>query len=214
MGIELKIQWMAIDGLPYTCPECDSNGFTLNARGAVGAFATVWATCVSYHSWEVFLLDIGDLKLINTVRTGRQRAEDDDTFEIVIGGALLEGVLHPEVILDDLKRAGRDVLWQRVLRPAARRRKNQMKQAIRRPIRAAHRAVTRSVNGSVAAAKAAALETAWDLQAGGHQPDPDYKPEPVNACPFCIDGFIQLDTHLHDTTSVRCTVCSGTGEID
>lgn len=215
MGIELKIQQMTMDGLPYTCPECDTSAFTLDARGPVDAFASVWATCASYHSWQDSLLTAEDLRAIQAASTGRQRAEDEDTFVIVIGGALLEGTLHPDVIVDDLKRAARDVYWKRIIKPAARRQKNKAKRAIKRPIKKAAAAVTGAASNSVAAAKAAAIGAAWDWQAGGHEPDPDYQPEPVNPCGACNGkGRFTIKSKIHDATTVNCSVCYGTGEID
>lgn len=215
MGIKLKIQQMTIDGLPFTCPECDTSALTLDARGPIDAFAAVWATCSSYHSWEVYLLDIEDLREIQASSTGRVKAEDEDTFRLVIGGAVLEGTLHPDVILDDLKRAAKDVYWKKLIKPAARRKKNAVKRAIKRPIRTAKKAVTRRVDNTVASAKAAAIGAAWDWQAGGHEPDPDYTPEPVTPCAACDGkGGFNIKSRIHDTTRVDCRVCFGTGEID
>lgn len=212
--LTLKIQQMTIDGHPYLCPECASEAFTLDGTGWIDAFP-VHGNCWQSHSWEEPLITLGDLKQINEARTGRERAEDDDTFAIVIGGALIAGTLHPDVILDDLKRAARDVYWKKLIKPAARRRKSEVKRAIRRPIRTAKKAVAKRTTDTVAAAKAAAIGAAWHAQAGGHQPDPDYKPEPVNACTACDGkGGFDIDSNLHDTTRVRCSVCSGTGEID
>ena len=208
MAIELKIQVMTLDGIPLGCPDCGTNAFSLDGRGPIDALATVWATCANYHSWEHPMLTVADLRAIDEVRTGRQSAEDIDTFEIVIGGAVLAGVLQPEVTIDDLKRVARDVYWQRIIKPAMRRRKNAAKRALVRPIKNAGR-------NAVAAAKATALETAWTAQAGGYEPDPDYTPEPVTPCPACGGkGEHRLKTRLHDTTRVRCSVCHGTGEID
>jgi hypothetical protein len=212
--LTLKIQSMTIDGTPYLCPECASEAFTLDGTGWIDAFP-VRGNCWQSHSWEEPLITLGDLKQINEASTGRERAEDDDTFAIIIGGAVLEGTLHPDVILDDVKRAVRDVYWKRLIKPAARRRKNAIKRAVKRPIRTAKKAVGKHAADTVAAAKAAAIGAAWDVRAGGHEPDPDYKPEPVNACPACGgSGGFDIDSNLHDTTRVRCSACYGTGEID
>lgn len=203
MAVELKIIAMTIDGHPHTCPECSTAAFTLDGRGLFDAFP-VWGTCSSYHSWEHPLLTVGHLKEIQAVRTGREHAEDQDTFAIEIGGTILAGTLQPQLTADDIRQAVKRVYWQRLLEPALRRRK-----------RAAIRAIKRPVKNGVAAVKAGALEAAWTAQAGGYQANPDYTPEPVNPCPACNGkGHFKLDTHLHDTTTVRCTVCSGTGEID
>jgi hypothetical protein len=205
--LTLKIQQMTIDGHPYTCPECLSEAFTLDGAGWIDALP-VRGNCWQSHSWEEPLITLGALKRINEVRTGRERAEDDDTFEIVIGGAVLVGVLHPDVTLDDLKQAWKRVYWGRLLKPALRKQKNKAKRAVTRPIKKATR------NG-VAAAKAGALEAAWTAQAGGYEADPDYTPEPINPCPACDGkGHHAIESRLHDTTRVRCAVCHGTGEID
>ena len=131
----------------------------------------------------------------------------------LIGGALIEGTLHPEVIAEDLKMVARDVYWKRIIKPALRRRKNAATRAMKRPIKQAAAAVTGAAGNTVASAKAAAIGAAWDWQTGG-APDPDCAPEPVNPCPVCTDGYIQLDTSLHTNTRVRCSVCHGTGDID
>jgi len=211
--LTLKVQQMTINGHPYLCPECASEAFTFDGAGFIDAFP-VRGNCWQSHSWEEPLITLGVLKEIQAASTGRQRAEDEDTFAVVIGGSLLEGTLHPDVIVDDLKRAARDVYWKRLIKPALRRRKNAAQRAMKRPFKKAARAVTSGASNTVAAAKAAAIGADWNLRTGGTDPDPDYTPEPVNPCPVCYGGHIRLDTRIHDTTTVRCTVCSGTGEID
>lgn len=205
--LTLKIQQMTIDGQPIRCPECSSEAFTLDGAGFLDALPAR-GNCWQSHSWEEPLITLGTLKQINEARTGRERAEDDDTFAIALGGALIEGVLHPDVTLDDLKEAWQRVYWGRLLKPALRRHKNQAKRAITRPVK-------RAARNTVAAAQAGALEAAWTAQAGGYEPDPDYTPEPVNPCPACNGkGQHRIESRLHDTTTVRCAVCHGTGEID
>lgn len=200
--LTLKIQQMTVNAHPYLCPDCASQAFTLDGQGFIDAFP-VWGNCWNGHSWEDPLVTIAHLKQIGEARTGRQHAEDDDTFEIVIGGALFAGILHPELTLDDLKSEAR-VLWKRGFKPTLRRKK-----------RAALRAVKKPVANAVASAQAAAIGAAWGLQAGGHQPDPDYTPEPVNACPACNGvGGHDIESRIHATTRIRCSVCTGTGEID
>jgi hypothetical protein len=211
--LTLKIQQMTINGHPYLCPECASEAFTLDGTGWIDAFP-VRGNCWQSHSWEEPLITLGDLKQINAARTGRERAEDDDTFRIVIGGAVLAGTLHPDVTPDDIKRAVRDVYWRRIIKPAARKRKNAAKRAVTKPIRKAVRAATGAASNTVAAAQAAAIGAAWDWQTSGGDPDPDYTPEPINPCAVCVDGYIELDSRIHKTQTVRCSVCHGTGEID
>jgi hypothetical protein len=200
--LTLKIQQMTVDGHPNLCPECGSEAYTLDGAGFIDGLP-VRGNCWQSHSWEEPLITIGILKEIQAASSGRQRAEDDDVFEIEVGGAVFAGILHPDVIVDDLKRAVRDVYWKRLIKAALRRHKRKALRAAKKP-----------VSNAAAAAKAAAIGAAWGLQAGGHEPDPDYTPEPINACPFCDNGYIDLDTHIHDAERVFCTVCTGTGEID
>lgn len=209
----LKIQQMTVNGAPNLCPECGSEAYTLDGNGFIDAL-TVRGNCWQSHSWEEPLITIGHLKQIRATSTGRQRPEDEDTFEITIGGAVLAGTLHPEATLDDLKQVATDVYWGRMIKPAMRRRKNKAKRAIKRPFRKAGRAIGDRVDETVASAKAAAIGAAWDWQSPGGDPDPDYTPEPVNACIACTNGYVALDSNLHDTTHVRCSVCSGTGQIN
>lgn len=211
--LTLKIEQMTINGHPVLCPECASEAFTLDGTGFIDAFP-VRGNCWQSHSWEEPLITLGGLKQIQAASTGRQRAEDEDTFAIVIGGALIEGTLHPDVIVDDLKRAVRDVYWKRIIKPGLRRQKNRATRAVKRPFKQAAAAVTGAAGNTVASAKAAAIGAAWDWQTAGGNPDPDYTPEPINPCPVCKDGYIQLDTKLHTNTRVRCSVCHGTGDID
>lgn len=185
MAVQLKIVAMTVDDCPHTCPECGSGSFTLETRGLADVIASVWGNCPNSHSWEECLLTAEDLRTINSARTGRQRAEDDDVFQVVIGGAVIAGLLHPDVTPDDIKRAVRDVYWKRIIKPAARKRKNAAKRALKRPVKKAARAATGAASDTVAAAKAAAIGAAWDWQTPGGDPDPDYKPEPVTPCGIC-----------------------------
>lgn len=200
--LTLKIQQMTIDGHPYLCPECASEAFTLDGTGFIDALP-VMGNCWQSHSWEEPLITLGTLKQIDAARTGRERPEDIDTFDIVIGGAHLSGILHADLTPEDVKAVGR-IYWRKIIKPAVRRQKNKAIRAAKRP-----------VHNAAAAAKAAAIGAAWGLQAGGVDPDPDYQPEPVTPCAACHGkGHHELDTHLHDATRIRCAVCHGTGEID
>lgn len=204
--LTLKIQQMTINGHPYLCPECASEAFTLDGTGWIDALP-VRGNCWNSHSWEEPLITLGGLKQIAAASTGRQRATDIDTFEIEIGGALLAGVLHPDLTPDDVKTISR-IYWKRLIKPALRRQK-------RRAVRAVTRPVKNAAKDTVAAAKAAAIGAAWGIQAGGFEPDPDYKPEPVIPCAACKGkGSFQIKSRLHDTTRVHCSACYGTGEID
>jgi hypothetical protein len=204
---------MTIDGHPYTCPECASEAFTLDGTGFIDALPRHGPTAGSptagrtpHHRRRP--------QEDQAARSGRQKATDIDTFEIEIGGAVLAGILVPELTVDDVKTAGR-IYWQKIVKPMVRRQKRAAIRAVKRPLRKGARAVVRPVADVVAAVKAEALEAAWTAQAGGYEPDPDYTPEPVNPCPACNGkGAHRIETRLHDTTTVRCSVCHGTGDID
>jgi hypothetical protein len=211
--LTLKIQQMTINGHPYLCPECASEAFTLDGTGWIDALP-VRGNCWQSHSWEEPLITLGALKQIQAASTGRQRAEDDDTFQIVIGGAILAGILHPEITIDDVKVAA-NATWRRAIKPRLRRRKKALIRAAKHPIKTVTEAVKDRANDTVSAAKAAAIGAAWGLQAGGHEPDPDYKPEPVIPCAACDGtGVHEIESRLHGPTTVRCAVCHGTGEIN
>jgi hypothetical protein len=123
----------------------------------------------------------------------------------------LAGVLHPDLTPEDVKALGR-IYWRKIIKPGVRRQKNK---AVRAGKKAVRQAVTQPTADAVAAAKAAAIGAAWGLQAGVHEPDPDYTPEPVIKCVACNGkGRHNIETRLHKTTTVRCAVCLGTGEID
>lgn len=217
MALTLKIAAMTINGHPYTCPECDSAAFTLDATGFIDALPA-WGNCPDSHHWQDPLITQAALRQIQAASTGRQHATDDDTFELVIGGAVLAGTLHPQVTVDDVKKAG-GVYWRRIIKPAVRRRKKKAVRAVTRPVKGAAKkaaaAVTGTADKAVAHAKAAAIGAAWDFQAGGVEADPDYKPAPVNPCAACKGkGHHKIESRVHGATAVRCTVCFGTGEID
>ncbi|MCX5365927.1 hypothetical protein OG864_45335 [Streptomyces sp. NBC_00124] len=212
--LSLRIQQMTINGTPYLCPECASEAFTLDGTGFIDAFP-VRGNCWQSHSWEEPLITLGGLKQVQAASTGRLKAGDIDSFAVVIGGALLEGVIQPEVMLDDLKKVAKEVYWGRIIKPAFRRRKRAAVRAVTQPIRTARRAAGAAATDSVAAAKAAALGAAWDWQTPGGDPDPDYKPDPTTACPTgCNNGYFNIDSRINKTTRVPCLVCSGTGQID
>lgn len=211
--LTLKIEQMTIDGNPYRCPECASEAFSFDGTGFIDALP-VWANCWQSHSWQEPLVTLGVLKQIQAASTGRERATDEDTFEVVIGGAVLAGILHPQLTVDDVKKVS-GAYWRRIAKPKVRRERRAAVRSIKRPFKKAGRAMTGAADDAVAHAKAAAIGAAWDWQAGGSEPDPDYKPAPINPCAACKGkGRLDLDSNIHDTTKVHCTVCYGTGEID
>lgn len=212
MSSTVKVLEMTVNGAPYLCPECGSPGFTLDG-GLVGAFPAD-ANCDYSHHWTDPAVTTAAVQQIRTASSGRKTAADDDTFAVVVGGTVLAGTLHPQIAADDVKQAGR-VYWRRIIKPAVRKRRRAAVRAATKPGKQAVKKVRGAAQDAASATKAAALAAAWDIQAGGHEPDPDYQPEPGTPCGAgCKNGYFPVKSRIHDTTKVRCSVCFGTGEID
>lgn len=211
MGGTVKVVEMTINGVPYTCPECDSRSFTLDG-GRIDAFPAD-ANCFYSHYWTDPLITSGTLTMILGSRTGRTKATHEDTFTVTVGGARLQGTLVPEIVYDDVKQAGR-VYWRRIIKPAARQKKRAVIRAAKKPGKQAAKKARAAANSTAASAKSAVLTAAWTAQAGSYEADPDYTPEPINLCGAgCSNGYFAIDTRIHGMTKVRCTACRGTGQV-
>jgi hypothetical protein len=210
MSGTVKILEMTINGHPYTCPECGAPGFTLDGGRWDGMPAD--ANCDYSHHWTDALITAGTLTMIRGSRSGRTKATHDDTFSVTVGGAHLAGTLQPEIVYDDVRQGGK-AFWYRGLKPTLRKKKRAAVRTVTAPGKKAARTAKAAARDMVATGKSAALAAAWDIQAGGHEPDPDYEPEPVIPCGAgCTRGYFELDTRIHGTTKVVCTACHGTGE--
>ncbi|WP_372344707.1 hypothetical protein [Streptomyces sp. KL116D] len=197
----VTVQQMTINGLPYTCPACESRWFTLDA---VPRFAQspANANCYYGHHWTDALITGATMAMIAGSATHRRKA---NTFTVTVGGALLEGTLQPEVTAADIRDLVK-VHWTRLLKPTLRRQK-------RAALRAATKPVKNAARTAAGAVKSGALKAAWTAQAGGYDSDPDYQPEPVIPCGACDgEGSFPIDSKIHDATRVKCSACNGTGE--
>lgn len=207
----VKVVEMTINGVPYTCPECDSRSFTLDG-GRIDAFPAD-ANCFYSHYWSDPLITGGTLKVIRGSRTGRKRAGDIDTFAVTVGGARLQGTLVPEIVYDDVRQMGR-VYWKRIIKPAVRKQRRAAVRAATKPAKQAAKKAGAAVRSAASATEVAALTAAWTTQAGGYEPDPNYTPDPADLCGAgCTNGYFAIDTRIHGTTKVMCTACRGTGQV-
>jgi hypothetical protein len=202
MSLTLDIHAMTINNHPYGCPECGTSRFRLDTEGPLAAWPAR-GNCTAGCTWEDQLITNAIMQQIREARTGRAKAEDDDTFEIQLGSTTLAGTLAPELTVDDLRVVSR-VYWRRIAKPFLRRKKN-----------AARRAAVRPVKQAVGAATSAALGAAWQAQAGGWDEQLDTA-EPANPCGACEGaGEFLIETRIHSKTGagrIRCTICAGTGE--
>lgn len=207
MSTRLDIHAMSINGEPVGCPACGTTRFTLAASGPVLAGPALANCETCSHFWEDAFLSAEVMRMIQQARTGRKKASDQDTFAFEYYGATVEGVLQPELCLDDV-RAVMGLSWRYHAQPRLRKPKQVVKRALRKQTRKAGRAITGAARGAAGAATAAALHADWQTRTGG------YEKRPIdNPCGACQgDGHFDIDTRLHGKTHVPCSVCNGTGE--
>lgn len=210
MSGTVKVLEMTVNGQPYLCPECGAPGFTLDGGHFDGSFADL--NCDYSHHWTDGAITTSTLAIIVGSRSGRTKAHHDDTFSVTYNGALLAGTLQPEIVLDDVQK-GVKAFWYRGLKPTLRKKKRAAVRTVIAPGKKAARTAKAAARDLVATGKSAALTAAWDIQAGGHEPDPDYTPEPIIPCGAgCAEGYFDIESRVHGTTKVRCSACRGTGE--
>lgn len=181
---------LLIDGQPVACPECgDAQDLTATTTRIPVPTWPARVNCRAGHLFEPMTVTNQVIAAILGSHTGRRRAQDDDTFNTTVDGHRVEGELHPVLCIDDLRQAAR-VLYRRGLKPQ-----------IRREIRTAKRTVRR-------AAKDAVREVA-DAMPSRTVPIQERAPR----CPYCKGkGEHRLNTRVHDSATVPCSLCSGTGE--
>lgn len=208
MPATIKLRWMTRNGTPTGCPQCAGKAVYFTTTQPIDGWPSRgWCSACS-HSWEDILITNAIVRQILTERTGRAKATDRDTFAVAAPGQYLEGELVPELVADDLRRAGK-VLWKQALKPALRKKKNAAKRAAKKAvIDRPKKAVIGGAKKAVSGPAAALLTAAWTAQAGGFE-----DAEIANPCPAdCNRGWFDLDTSLHEHARVRCSLCGGTGE--
>ncbi|MCT9142423.1 hypothetical protein [Streptomyces violarus] len=200
MAITIKIIAITCNGEPTGCPECTSQHIEYNARGPFEGWPS-WGWCTSCnHSWEDVLMTYGVINTIRTTSTGRKKAEDSDLFSVRLpNGWLVEGELVPQVTVDDVRRASQ-IYWNKIVKPVVRKQKNKAK-------RTARKAVTGAAKAAVAVPAAALLKADWETRAGGWADTGQ-----SIACPVgCDKGVFRLDSTIHDSPTVTCGFCQGSG---
>jgi hypothetical protein len=200
-----------VNGLPLLCPECDAAyGHTVTTGSLPFENLPAWVNCPDGHGWEEDTIPNGLLAAAVAERTYRQKAGDIATTSAAWNRRTIEGELAPEMVADDLRVAAR-TLWNRAIKPEAKRR-------FRHGRRAVTSALAETAKDVVATPKAAALRAAWELQSG-QAIDADNPQARTGRkrrrCPSCKGrGYHDLKTRIHTEDRVPCSLCSGTGDRD
>ncbi|MFF3256502.1 hypothetical protein ACFYWP_37225 [Actinacidiphila glaucinigra] len=201
MAITIKVVWMRCKGEPTGCPECGASHIEFSTSQPFDTWPS-WGWCITCgHSWEDTVISTSVVRAIRSGSTGRRKATDSDLFAVKLpNGWLLEGELLPEITIDDVRQIGK-IYWRRIVKPAARKKKRQLKRAVKK-------GATKAVKGALAGPAALALRADWETRAGGWEP-----PVIENPCPAgCDRGSYDLDTNIHeDSPRVTCSFCHGTG---
>lgn len=195
---------LLIDGTPAACPTCGAvDGLTFTVSRIPIATWPAWVTCPAGHGEDSDHATNAMVAAALQARTGRTVATDVDTFRAVLDdGRVIEGELAFEWVMDDL-RQGAKAIYRRAYRPWAKRQ-------LRKGRRAAGAAVKQAA-GTVAETAiytpfAAGLGTAWNARTGIADP------AKANPCRTCKGkGAFRLDTRFHDSPTVPCSMCAGTG---
>jgi hypothetical protein len=213
-GPDLRLNGLAyVDGKELVCPNCDS-GFSLEIRKQ--GFREVWPALVSCLSCgkgtDSAVVTNGLVDAVLAARTGRQKAEDRDTFTAEWRGTVMTGELHPELVLDDVRVAAKALSGQ--VRKDSRRWWGGKKKAGKARVKATADAAKGKAKDAAATAKASALAAAWTLQTAGAGPAAAPKPK-RRRCTVkgCRGGMVTLSTRLHSPTGktravkIPCGVC-------
>lgn len=184
---------LLVDGAPVACPECgDTQDLTATSTRIPVPAWPAQVNCRAGHLFEPMTVTNALITAVLGARTGRTRATDEDTFRTEVDGRLVEGTLYPVLLVDDLRQAAR-LLYRRGLKPQ-----------IRREVRTAKRNVRTAAKGVV-------------REIGDALPSTPDKPRPPQErtprCPYCKGkGAHRLNTRIHNSPTVPCSLCSGTGD--
>lgn len=204
---DLKLLGVAyVNGQPLACTGCEGL-FSLEVhRHLVFETGPAWICCLSCgRGEESTVVTNGLVDAVLAARTGRQRAEDGDTFAAEWRGIVMTGELVPEVVLDDVVQIAKVV-------------KGQVTKDAKRWGRAAKAKaktkVSKTTTDAAATAKARALTAAWTLQTGGAGPTTSTRRK-GRRCRVkgCKGGTLTIRTRIHSTTGktqkvkVACAVC-------
>ncbi|MFD4764529.1 hypothetical protein ACFWOJ_38740 [Streptomyces sp. NPDC058439] len=181
---------LLVDGVPVACEECgDTQDLTATSTRIPVPAWPAQLTCRAGHLSELMTVTNETITAILGSHTGRTRAADCDTFRTEVDGRLVEGELYPVLTLDDLRQTVR-VLYRRGLKPQ-----------IRREVRAAKRSVRTAAKGAVREVADAIPSRTVPVQ------------ERAPRCPYCKGkGKHRLNSKIHDSPTVPCSLCAGTGD--
>lgn len=209
MATDIHTLHLELNGQPLTCETCDAAADLVFVRNGPFKTGPAIGNCPAGHHWDDLIVTTAVLDSILANRTGRQKVEDQDLFEVETLYGILSGELVPEVTVADMKYVG-EVYWKKVIKPLARMGKRKAKAKARHAIRAPFRAAAGAAKDATAVPVAAALDVDWQLRAGGTE---DIPRDPDRECAACSgEGSIALDSRAHPGR-VRCALCHGTGEI-
>jgi hypothetical protein len=215
---DLKLTGIAyVNGQPVTCWHCDNTMSLHIHKGRPFDFQTwpAFVSCLSCGNGDDSpVITNGLIDAALAARTGRDKAEDRDTFTAEWRGIVMTGELHPGVIPDDLVQVAR--VYRDVARTEATRWWTSKKRAGKARARAALQSstgkATEAATGAVSTAKAKALTAAWEIRTGGA--GPTRKPRaPRCTVAGCRKGTVTLTTRVHSPTGrtrkvkVPCAVC-------
>lgn len=206
---DLNLRHLALNGLPVECGACGNPAqLTLDRSGPRETWPA-WIGCGGCgHGEDHQIITNGLVAAAIDARTGRQRAEDRDTFAAEWRGLVLVGECVPEWTWDDVA-VVRQAL-RRVVRTEVADRKRTARRWWGGQKRAARTAVRRAAGQATGAVTSRALAAAWDLQTGGADGSPKRRRCTVNGC---RSGWLTITTRVHADTGaaeeqrVPCAVC-------
>ncbi|MGK4586029.1 hypothetical protein [Kitasatospora sp. HPMI-4] len=205
---DLKLQGpLLVGGQIVTCPACGSESLALTKQ----LVREVWPArlhCLScYHAEDHPVITNGLVDAALAARTGRQRAEDRDTFAAEWRGIMISGACVPEFVLDDAVAAGQELLKEG--KKEFRQRRAEVEKQARTWWGGKKKQARDGVDQAVGAAKAGVLGAAWQMQTGGAGPAP--KPR-SRRCQVkgCRGGWVTIETRTHvggRKQKVPCAAC-------
>lgn len=198
-----------VDGEPLACPDCPmEHGFAVRTGPMRFGNSPAWVNCPDGHGWEELRIPNGLLNAAHLARSVRTKSTGTSATTAEWNGHQLAGGLALEWCVDDIRTAA-TTLWNRGLKPGAKRR-------FRRHRRAVVSTLTATAKDVVGKPSSAALAAAWKaVNDGVDQADEKPPARKVRKCPSCKGkGHHQLKTHIHTEATVPCALCHGTGDRD